>query len=55
MFQSQISVFREVQIGNQTLFEWFRIATPDEIPEYGYIVAEMLLTASELESMLWVE
>lgn len=55
MYQSNISVFREVCVNGLTMFEWFRVATPEEVPEYGHIVPEMLLTASELESMLWVE
>lgn len=55
MYQSNISVFREVCVNGLTMFEWFRVATPDEVPQHGYIVPEMLLNAEQLEAMLWVE
>ncbi len=44
MFQSTINVFREIIIGEESKFLFFREATPEEIPHHGYIVPSELLS-----------
>lgn len=45
MFQAKICVFKEIQINNQTCYEWFRPATEDE---EGHITVAEVLSEDEL-------
>ncbi len=55
MFQSQISVFKEILIDNQTMFMFFRVAQEDELDTYGCIVPECVLSHDEWKLRLMVD
>lgn len=52
MFQSTIAVFKEITIGNETMFQWFRAGDETEQQLGDYLVLEDVISEEELWARL---